>query len=145
MSRFQVFFLIFYLGGLFFCIFARIESWPFSDYRLFSRHNHPKHISIHAPFFKLSNGEYFNPGTRNFYLHIDRGYFTWAFTKQDPQVREKYLISLAESKRVRRLAEKIKRELKLIPVKFVPMKVTFKKNKKKWAPVLSPLREYAIP
>ena len=129
MSRFQIFFSFTYLGVLFFCIFARIESWPFSDYRVFQHHNHPEHVSIHAPFFKLSNGEYFNPGTRNFYLHIDRAYFTQAFTKMDPQVREKYLISLAKSKRIERLAGKIRRELKLIPVKFVPMKVTFKKTK----------------
>ena len=146
MNRFQGFFLLTYLGVLFFCIFARIESWPFSDYRVFAYHNHPEHISLYTPFFKLSNGEYFNPGTREFYLHIDRAYFTLSFKKMDPPTLEQYLTSTAKSKQVRRLVKKMRREGALQPVKFVPMKTTFKKDKNnKWRPVYSPFKEYDIP
>ena len=145
MSRFQIFFSFIYIGVLFFCIFARIESWPFSDYRVFKRNHHPKYLISHVPWLKLSDGEYFNPSTREFYFHIDRPYFDEALRMMDPQTLERYLTSIAESKRLEKLAKRMRRAGK-VPVKFVAMKITFKQGKnKKWSPVYTPVKEYDIP
>ena len=145
MSRFQFFFSFIYIGVLFFCIFARIESWPFSDYRVFMYNNHPERIVYYAPFFKLSSGEYFNPGTRKFYFQFERVYFHTALRKMDPPTLERYLISTAKSEKVQRFVERMRRH-NMVPVKFVAMKVTFKQDKNnKWQPIHSPVKEYDIP
>ena len=144
MNSFRFIFIIIYISSLFFCIFARIESWPFSDYRVFEGAYYPEELIVRMPYFKLSNGEYFNPGTKEFFLHTDRPYFDKAFRELKPDELESYLKQLILSKAVKR----VKKEMiakNLIPVKFVVMKITFKeKQKNLYVPVYTSEKEYDI-
>ena len=138
MKIFNWFFIITYIGVLFFFIFARVESWPFSDYRLFSNSSYPWDITIYAPYFELLDGQYFNPGTKKIYLKIDRDYFDESFQVSQHDDLKKYMKGLVHSAPVKDMINKMKKH-NLHPVKFVVMKVTFKReNAKKWVPVYSP-------
>ena len=141
--RFYTALIVVYIGTGFFCVFARIESWPFSDYRVFENNLHPGYLRAYAPWLKLSNGEYFNPGTKDIYYNIDRPYFHEAFRKMPASDLEKYLSSLAKSKKIRALAAKM-RSKGLDPVKLVPMEFTFEKRNSKWTPNPRPFKEYDI-
>ena len=144
MRYFPVIFSIVYIFSLFFCIFARIESWPFSDYRVFEGAYYPKDLVVRAPYFKLSNGEYFNPSTKEFYIWINRVYFHLAPLKLKPNEWEAYLKKLVRSKKVLDIVKKMT-ESGLKPEKFVVMKVTFREKRKHlWVPVYTPEKQYDI-
>ena len=135
---FNRFFIIIYIGVLFFCIFARVESWPFSDYRLFAGSSYPQNITIYVPYFELLDGQYFNPGTKKIFLNIDRDYFDESFQMSQNDDLKRYMKGLVHSARVKDVINKMTKH-NLHPIKFVVMKVTFKReNDKKWVPVYSP-------
>lgn len=141
---FPVIFSIVYIFSLFFCVFARIESWPFSDYRVYEGAYYPQDLVVRVPYFKLSNGEYFNPSTKESYLWIDRVYFHLAPLKLKPSEWESYLHKLVRSEKIRKFTQKITK-LGLEPEKFVVMKVTFKEQKKNlWVPVYTPEKQYDL-
>ncbi len=143
MKPFQIVFSVLYIGSLFFCIFARIESWPFSDYGVFQNANYPKNISVRVPYFKLSNGEYFDPFKKR-YFGFDREYFDQAIHELKPDELDSYLKKLIKSKAVKKVKHKMIAE-NLTPVKFVVMKVTFKETKKNlYKPVYTPEKEYDL-
>ena len=144
MKPFQTVFIIIYVGSLFFCIFTHIESWPFSDYRVFPKAFYPKDISLRIPYFKLSSGEYFNPSTKWQSLGFDKNYFFKSFRELKPDDLESYLKDLSDSKAVKRLQCKMIAR-NLIPIKFVVMHVTFKERKKYlYEPVYTPEKEYEL-
>ena len=135
-------FIIVYLGSFFFCIFFQIESWPFSDYRLFPHKSHPNRVHVYLPYFQLSNGQFFDP-LKNRHLSLDRSYFNKVFRFKSLAI-EPYIRNLIQSKKMEKAIKKMERE-GLVPVKFIPMLITFKKSEKnKWEPVLKPVTEYDI-
>lgn len=144
MKFFRWSFIIGYIGILLFCIFNRIESWPFSDYRLFSGSQYPQDVEIYAPYFELSNGKYFNPGTKKLYLHIDRDYFNNIFYEFESKDVDKYIKQLILSKPMQKvISEMVKEGLR--PIKFIAMEVKFKKQSDKtWTPILNPRLEYVL-
>ena len=142
--KFYTAFIALYIFQAFFCIFARIESWPFSDYGVFENNLHPRHVKAYAPWFKLQNGRYFNPASKDLYYHTDRSFFHMSFIKMLPEDREQYLSRLAKSPKTRAFAAKM-RERGLRPAALVPMEFSFKdRGGRKWEPVPRPLKEYAL-
>ncbi len=158
----QKVFIVIYLGVLLFCIFLRVESWPFSDYRFYAYDHHPRYVRAVIPYFKLSDGSYFNPGTTNFipYAHvyytslfdlgaeltpfIDRIYFSYVFLS-DSSDKNRYVNKILKSELMQKTVKDIKNQ-GFLPVKFVAMQVTFKEETKhKWMPVYTPWEEYDIP
>ena len=95
------------------------------------------------PYFKLSNGEYFDPSTK-WYLNFDRDYFNEATDELKPDELDSYLKRLVKSKTVQKVKHKMTAE-NLIPVKLVVMKVTFRETKKNlYKPVYTPEKEYDL-
>ncbi len=142
--KLQTAFIALYIFQAFFCIFARIESWPFSDYQVFKDNSHPSWVKAYAPWLKLQSGRYFNPASKDIYYHIDRSFFHMSFIKMPPEDRETYLSRLAKSSKTRAFAAKM-RARGLEPEALVPMEVSFKdRGGRKWEPVSRPLKEYAL-
>ncbi len=140
-----IFFICFYLGSLFFCIFLRIESWPFSDYRVYARSIHPESVKAHIPYFKLSDGSYFDPRMTEFDPYMDIMYFSHIFLLSDSPDKDWYVNRMLKSRSLKRAVRKMRKN-NINPVKFVVMRVTFKEETKhKWMPVYTPWEEYDIP
>lgn len=138
-------FIVIYLGQFFFCIFFRIESWPFSDYRVYPFHNHPKHIKAYIPYFKLSDGSYIPPILNNkFVYYIEKSYFQKAYLKYNPVDYKRYISALLKSNSMKKALKRMKKS-NLIPTQFVIMEIKFTEKKKhKWEPIFTPVKEYDI-
>ena len=141
----SIVFIVIFLGSFFFCTFLRIESWPFSDYRIFAKHSHPKLVEVYVPYFELSDGSYIPPIIqKKSVLHIDRSHFHIAYKKYSSLDYYRYINKLLQSKEMRWAIKEIRRQ-NLFPVKFIVMEVTFtEKQKHKWTPIYTPLKKYDI-
>ena len=138
-------FIVLYLGSFFYVIFFRIESWPFSDYRVYSHHTHPKRIKTYIPYFRLSDGSYVPPIVNNkIILLIDKPHFQKAYLKYNSSDYDTYINKLLKSKTMRQAVKRM-REQNLFPAQFIIMEVKFKEKKKhKWIPVYTPVKKYDI-
>ena len=100
-------FIIVYLGQFFFCIFFRIESWPFSDYSMYRSHTHPKRVKVYIPYFKLSDGSYIPPVLNNkIVLSINKVHFHKAYRKYDSADYDRYINALLKSNSMKKSIEK---------------------------------------
>ena len=137
-----VLFITVYLGQFFFVTFWRIESWPFSDYRIFEKTSHPQIVKVYSPYFELSDGSYISIIQEK--IHVNKNHFHTANTKYKPSDHEKYIQKLIHSKEITQAISNMKKQ-NLFPVKFVVMQVSFRESKKhKWYPVHTPLKKYDL-
>jgi len=98
---FATVFIVIYLGQFFFCMFFRIESWPFSDYKVFQRSAHPQSAKVYIPCFKLPDGAYIQAIINNqIVFDINALYFNKAsmkYFKHNSPDYEKYISKLIKS------------------------------------------------
>ena len=142
-KRLAIVFITIYLGQFFFCTFWRIESWPFSDYRIFQKDSHPKLVNTYSPYLKLSNGSYVSIIKEKLF-YINNNHFVTATDKYKPLDYEKYINNLIHSKGMKQAVDKMRKQ-NLFPIKFIVMQVKFVEIKKhKWQPVYTPFKKYDL-
>ena len=145
-------FIVFYLTALLFGVFARIESWPFSNFTMFSWRMRPEMVKMYAPFFQLADGRNLSLRQKRFCrgpefcFGVELYYFDTVFRRGhifSGREREEYVKKLLNAKTMQAGIEAIKKQ-GLLPVKFLVMEVTFENQARLWTPMYKAVEHYDI-